>query len=311
MIVESFLLPGVIIPSASAAAVLWLTALVDRRGRTSTVGGAALAVGTAFLTAFVAMTGWPRIPPVESTQRLFYLVALAAALGLAWGWLRQRAAPWLVRSALVGLLLSAMLRAPLEHTWSRGEAALWLAMLFVLGLGVGWAFEASFRPAEGRSDLIAAAVRLTLLGGAAVLLGLSGTARLAQLMGAVACGALIIESLARLLARRPWLPADAMVPATAVFGLLLGGYFYASLEPWPAALLALAFVLLGVGKGRPAGWRLLPLLPLAVAGVLVVTAFLAKEDPYDYYGALDADRGRAPTQRTEGNSRGNSWPPAT
>jgi hypothetical protein len=302
VIVENLLLPGVVIPGASAAAALWLTSLADRRGRPSSAVGGALAVGVAFLSAFVAMTGWPRFPPVESTQRLFYLVALATAVGFVLGWLRQQKAPWWVRGAVVGLLLSLMLRAPLEHTWARGEAVLWLAALFALGLGFTWAFEASCRPAGGRSDLVAAAVRLALLGAAAVLLGLSGTARLAQLMGALACGVLVLELLARRLGRRPWLPADAMVPATAAFGLLLGGYFYASLEPWPAILLALAFVLLGVGVDRAAGWRCLPLVPLALAVALVVSAFLAREeDPYDYYGCLGVDRGAIVTVQADGN----------
>ena len=196
-----------------------------------------------------------------------------------------------------------MLRAPIEHTWSAAQATLWLGGLLVVGLGMIRAVEASFTLPDGRAALEAAGIRLAVLGGGAVVLGLSGTARLAQLMGAVACGALVVEVVALRLRRRPWLAGDAMVLVTAVFGLLLGGYFYAEVEPWPAVLMIAAVIFLGFGSRTAAAWRWVPLLPLVAALALVGWSFLhQEEDPYGDYGSLPAalEMGQA---RVEGNTR--------
>lgn len=286
MLFENILLPGVVIPTACAAAVLLAAVLADRRRRSSTVGGGAAALGAALLSAHVAASGWPAWPPIDSTQRLFFVVALAAALGALRGWLREEGSPWWVRGGLVLLLLLGMLKTPLEHTWKGGEAVLWMALLFTAVLAAGRSLEADLTAPYG---LAAALARLALPGGVAVLLGLSGTVRLAQLAGALACGVLVVEVAALRWRRRPWLPADAWVLAAALCGLLLGGYFYASLAALPAALGLLALLLPGLVARRRGAWRLVPLVPLAIALALATAAALGREDdPYGAYGRLEA-----------------------
>jgi len=281
MLFENILWPGVLAPGLFAAVALAGVRLCDRRGRESTAGGGSLAIGAGFVAASAVMTGWPRWPPGDSTQRLFYVTAAAALVGLAWGWFKGRGTPWLVRGVVLGSLLVLMLKTPLEHKWSPGEAAARLAALMVVGLAVGWALEASLANAERRGRLVRAAVRLTLLTGMAVSLSFSGSARLGQLMGAVACAVFVVEVGGRLLGRRVWLPGDAMVLSTVACGLLLGGFFYATLDAWNACLLALSLLLLGLGvRGGWAQW--LPLLPCAIAVTRVALAFVNAPDPYDY-----------------------------
>ena len=294
MLFQNIILPGVLVPAIAAALVYLATTLIrvpENQGGSSR-GGASLALAAAFLSSFVALTGWPRFPPVGSTQRLFYLVALAGVVGLVVAWRRSQGLSWVVRGILCGLLLGFMLQSKLANAWSPLVAALWLAGLFAVGLAMAWALETNLRGDGEKGDLRLAAVRLALLGATALVLGLSGSARLAQLAGAVACGVFVVEVLARIRGRRPWSGGDAAVVSMAMFGLLLSGYFYASLKSWPAVLVVTAFLLLALPAERFRGGWLAPLVPLVVAVVLVVYALMTKpEDPYDYYGALDAVNG--------------------
>jgi MFS family permease len=284
MLFRQLLLPGLVLPAVAALVALGLVATVDGRRRRTTVGGASLAVGAAFVATYVAIGGWPAWPPIESTQRLFYVVALAALAGLVWGWWRESGAPWVPRGVLLAMLLVLVLRAPLENTWNAGQAASWLGGLFAVGLVMGWSVDSSLGGAAGWRPAL---VRLALLAGTAALLGMSGSLRLAQLLGGVTCGAAVVEALAPRWGRRPWVRADSMVLTTVVLGLLLAGYFFAALEPWAAALAAAAWLLLGPAThGRR--WRAaLALLPLAAALALAGYAVLSEEtDPYGDYGAL-------------------------
>lgn len=284
MFFRSFLLPGVIVPMVCAAAAAAAAGWWRRQATPASLGGGAIGVGAAFVSAYVAISGWPRFPPVESTQRLFYWIALLSILAFAWGRFKQVASPWPIRGAAVAVMLWGILRAPIQNSWSFAEVGLWLGGLLAAGLAMDRALERSLAVTSGRAALEAAAVRLAVLGGSAVLLGLSGTARLAQLMGAVACGVFVVEVLAWRLRRRAWLAGDAIVLVTVFLGLLLGGYFYAELGALPAALLICSVLLLGLGS-RPGTLRWLPLVPLLVATALVAWSFLHQEDdPYDYYG---------------------------
>lgn len=288
MLFRNLILPGVLIPSACALAVVLIAAWISRR-RSQELTGAGLAIAAAFLSAFVAATGWPRWPPVGSSQKLFYLIAVAAAVGLLTAVLRQKFAVWFARGALIALLLVFLLQPKLD-AWSLSQATLWIGGLWLAGVAVAWAWAESLRSTAERGDLFAAGVRAAVAGGSALVLGLSESALLAQLAGAVACGVVVVELMSRVLKRRIWKSADAAVVSTALVGLLVIGHFYAGLKPLTAILLVLAYLLLALPGTR--WWhRLAPLLPLAVAVGLVVAAVLTKEkDPYDYYSDLSAPR---------------------
>ena len=286
MLFRSLILPGVLIPSAFALAVVLIAAWVAKR-RPGAFSGAGPAIAAAFLAAFVAATGWPRWPPVGSSQKLFYVVAAAALAGLAAAALRRRFADWLARGALTALLLVFLLQPRLD-AWSGGRAALWLAGLFVAGVAVFWAWGTSLAATSDGDSLFSAAVRAAVVGGSAVVLGLSESALLAQLAGAAACGVVVVELAGRALKRRAWQHGDDLAVSAVLVGLLLIGHFYAGLKPSTAILLVLAYLLLTL-PGDLWWHRLAPLLPLAVAVGLAVAAVLAKEkDPYDYYSSVSS-----------------------
>ncbi len=284
MLLENLILPGVLIPSAFAFAVVLIAVWTSRRlGKE--FSGAGLAVAAAFLSGFVAATGWPRWPPVGSSQKLFYLVALAAVLGLMVAVLRHLAAVWFLRGALTTALLVFLLQPKLD-VWSGAHAAFWLVGLLLAGVAVAWAWGSHLDGAAKRGDLVSAAVRATVVGGSAIILGLSESALLAQLAGAAACGVVVVEVAGRVLGRRVWGSADAVVIATVLIGLLTIGHFYAGLEPLTAVLLVTAYLLLALPGER--WWqRAAPLLPLAIAlGIVVAAALTKEEDPYDYYSSV-------------------------
>ena len=287
MLFKTFLLPGVVIPSLFAAIFLLLTARLGKQDSERGLG-AGLAIAAAFLSASVAITGWPHWPPVGSSEKLVYLTALAATLGVATLWIRKGSVAWSVRGALTAFLLFRLLSPPIENTWSRGQAALWLTGLFLAAMTALWAWSKSLRSATEAGELWSAAVRLALMGGIALSLGLSESARLAQLAGAVACGALVVELFALVSKRRSWRAQDSLALSSVLSGLLIIGHLYAGLEPIPAILLFVAILLLALPP-RSMGARLAPLLPLAIALGLVIQAAMSKpEDPYDYYSRLSA-----------------------
>lgn len=298
MLLRQILLPAAILPAVTAAGVWWLAGLRrrsdgdDRSGDRRSAGDAAiggLALAVAFAASLVASTGWPRWPPVDATERLIFLVGLAAVAALLLGRVPRRArgaATWVAR-ALFGLALTAVLfESLLRNSWTAGQAVAWLGALALAFLALCWALERGLG-GEGRVvGWLAPLTRVALLGGAAIVLGLSGSARLALLAGGLAAAVGSIEALALLLGRPAWRPGDAWALAAAVFGLLSIGYFYASLSAGATILLLAALLLLALPARAWWGW-LLPLVPLGLALALAISAFLTpEEDPYDYYSAL-------------------------
>ncbi|MEM1249234.1 MAG: hypothetical protein AAGK22_22855 [Acidobacteriota bacterium] len=283
MFFQQILLPSAIVPTLAAlvVAALGLTlAKDDEEGQGVTLAG--LAVALAFLAAFVTMTGLPRWLPVEASQRLFFAVLLGGVASVVAVAVAKPVVQWTLAAALWTLTLPALLETPLRHSWSTTEATLWLGGLFFAGLLIGAGF---LRTAdEPRPALpVRAVVRVLVLSGAALALGLSGTARMAQRAGAVAAGVFAVEAIGFARSDVRWRPAQGLVLAVAALGLLIIGHFYAELALLPFLLVVLALLLLGLPGD---GWatRLAPLLPLAAALALVVVAFLEQpEDPYDYY----------------------------
>lgn len=286
MLFETILLPGVIVPMVAAAALFGLVhVLVRRRERDGR--GAGLAVATAFFSAHVAISGWPRWPPVEASQRLLFVVAVVAAAAWLFALWRGRALPAVVRGIVLAGLLGLLLQSQVEHRWSGVEAAAWLLGLLLAALAFDWALGRNLDSAvQGSAGVVAASVRLAVVGGSALALGLGESARLAQLAGALAGAMLAVEIVARLLGRRAWHGSDGLVLTSAGFGLLAIGYFYAQLGALPAILLLAAFLLLGLPPSSI--WaRLAPLVPLAIAlGILIAAALAEEDDPYADYGAL-------------------------
>jgi hypothetical protein len=306
MIFKSILVPTVVVPLGIALSVLLADAFVLRRNRPAESAGsiAGLAVALAFLGGFVAMTGWPRWPPVQSTHRLFFAVVAAAALGLLltrFGGSQERPARSRgVRMVVAGILFATMLRfllhAPIENSWTGSQAALWLAGLTAVGLLLLWALERSLAGAPNDSpdwsfgSLFPTALFLTLLGLTSATMGVSETARLAQLLGAAACGVGAAELISRISGNRAptWQPADALAMTTILLGLLVCAHFYAELSLLAFGLIVGSFLVLGVFAGFDKRWlQVLAIVPLLIALTMTGYAYMNQpENPYlDYYPA--------------------------
>lgn len=290
MIFREILLPAVLAPAFAAALVIW-PALLWRRERGVVVRTGGTAVAAAFLAAFVALTGWPRIPPVEATQRLFFAVALAGLLSWFANFapIRRRVEVG-IGALLLLLALPMILASRIEHAWSSGEALARVGGFAVLGLALTLAVAEPWRrhqlhtgdPAWRHRDWLTTAIRLTVLGGVAAALGFGESARLAQLQGAAVCGAVVVE-IARF--RRPiWKPADAWAWVVPSYGLMLCGLYYAELGTLPFGLLAAALILLAATDEERSWWmRLLPLPPLIAAVAVTATRYLGQDSGLEPY----------------------------
>ncbi len=324
MLLRSLLLPGVLVPGGFALLASLVALALARSAGDHLASPQALRrvpgtlpIAAAFAAAYVAVSGWPRFPPVEATQRLFFVVvALALVIAL---WSLRRDAHRLGRiltpiSLTIALLL--MLESQLRHVWQGPEGPFWILGLVLFGWLV---VLATARHLTAASTLRAlepgesatpepngfwrgwrdAVMRLALIGGTAIAIGLTGSARLAQITGAIAVGALVHEFIVRLLGQRPWRASDSLVLALPVFGLLVAAHFYSALSALPAALLGLAWVLL-FATGHPGrqgafGWRaFIPLAALALALALAAAEFRAKAEDDPYAGYEDYVRATEP-----------------
>jgi hypothetical protein len=286
LIFRTVLLPGILIPGLTTALVLALLRLFPRSSGRGLAGGS---VAAGFVAAFVAISGWPRWPPVEATQRLSFLAAALVLLALLLARLESAGARLGAALVLAAVLLGGILQTPLQHTWTPLQSVLWLIGLAAWLLGLSWALGASFEHPVW--NLGHSMVRLSVIGGIALSLGLSESFRLGQIAGAVACSLLVVEFATWLSPRYAWTASDGMVVTLIVGGMILVGYFFSSLEVWPAVLLSLAILLLALPNEERRWFVLTPLIPLALALALVITSYLSKEDdPYgEYYSSLRTD----------------------
>jgi hypothetical protein len=230
-----------------------------------------LAIGLAYLSGQLAITGWVPFPPSDTTNWLPYFSLAAALLGAACAlrtisvWARA-----LIFAAVCTGALRLLLKPKFQYGWSPGEGWLWVACLvFALVL------LAMILDALGKGTATALEMPAFLLipcAGAFGALILSGSILLAQF--AAVLGAAVFGTLA-FTARKVAL-GRGIVP---VFSLLLGtllasGYFFAELPATSAVLLAFAPVLALVPIGTASkllafGTRAaLVSLPILVALVL-------------------------------------------
>lgn len=238
-----------------------------------------LAFAAGVVAALVAARGVPHWPPADTLDWLGPLVALAAVAGIGVDAARGRGRVVVhVASALaLALLASRLLLVPPGADPS--FAWLWAA----LGLGVLWTWTTISRaaPAPGWHGAWAGAAA-----GSAAVLALSGSALLAQVLGAIAvlAGGLALLGFRRDLAR---VPAGAAGPLVLAYGGVLA-YAWAFTEA-PRGALALAFFaptasLMGLAVRRP--WLALlvtTLVAAAVAGTWAAFLPAPAPEPYSPY----------------------------
>lgn len=238
---------GLVLPVVVCAAAL-IGAWRPWRPGAPIAGGlwaGAVALGAGFVPAFLAADPWPDLPPHVTWHWIAWLAVVAAAVGAADGlhrWpLRVRLSAGLALAAGCGWLLVGDW---VTHAWAwRGATAVVIAVLL-----------ATLNASAGRHQGASVPLSMCLAAlGASIVLVLSGNAKLAQLVGALAAclGAAVVlawwrpeVSLAR---------GGVQVVAVLLPGLVLSGYFlsWSEIAPWVFVLAAIAPALLWVSGSIP------------------------------------------------------------
>jgi hypothetical protein len=285
MLLTRLLLDTLVLPAPACAVAFWIVRGIGGKSDPSRSAAAAVGLGMGYLTGHLRILGPPPLPPVDTTQWLFYVVILSVAAGL---W-RGIGARWGTLAAAIPAagLLSATLRPMWTYHWGGGEAAIWGAGLFA-ALLLLWLSQdrlASVSPEGPQQSLVFLWVALAV----SAVLGLSATALLAMLAAALAVG-LGVLALISFFSRVPsggW----RLVAFAVLAGLLLNGLFYAQLTGWNAALLAVAPAAAWLSRApwirRQGPWvriaaALLAVILVTVPAVADAALAYLRESPYDY-----------------------------
>ena len=287
------ILPAVAIAMVVAAGVCGLALWWGKEKARRALGP--LAIGLAYGTGQLVITGWKSFPPADTTNWLPYFALGAAALGVFVPEGRASARPgreesrpserraWphlLVFALITAGALRLLLKPKFQYGWSLGQGWLWLTGLALavvfLSVVVDLLAQRTQRPIELPTYL------LIVCAGVVGALMLSGSILLGQL--ATALGAAIFGTLVLTIRRIALGKSIAPVFSLLLGALLISGYFFASLPATSGALLIVAPVLALVPAGQPATFRAfvvraaLVSLPVVAA---VILAFLSSP-PLDY-----------------------------
>ena len=196
-----------------------------------------LAIGLAYFSGHLVITGWVSFPPADTTNWLPYFALAAAVLGASFGVRPTRAWARVLIFALVSAgALRLLLKPKFQYGWPLGEGWLWVACL-VCALG----FLAVILDALARRVATAAeipAILLIVSAGAFGGLMLSGSMLLGQ-FAAVLAGAVfgsLVFTIRRVNLGRGIVPVFSLL----LGALLVSGYFFAELPASSAALIAFA-----------------------------------------------------------------------
>lgn len=234
-----------------------------------------IAIGLGYLVAHIGIIGMPSFPPRESTQWLFIIALIAVAFGsLAALEPKFRNSGLFLTSFGVPL---ALLRSPMMNQWARAESIIILCIFGVstlfLWLVLRWA-----TPSEGTS--VIPFVWLFVTGGLALALGWSGSASLAQLLGALATGLGVWLAFSML---GKQFSSDAILPLLiAMFSAFwVVAWYYievpmVTLILLTVAPLGLVFLKVGPGSNKPA-LRLLLTCGVPLLFVLLALYFAQPE----------------------------------
>lgn len=282
----------ILLPAVLAGLCLLVAWRMWRRRNLAKDGhwGGAAAIALGYFSGHLALVSWPAFPPAKAVDWLAYLAIVAGFTGIAQRyWAKRWYSAWPVRLLLSALFAVLILRGYLEHTWARTEGILWIAGL-VLAMSALW--DTLERLASKRTGASLPLSLCMLCACAAGALGMSGSALLGQLMGALAaaCGAAVVLAW--------WAPGLSLKSGTmAAFvpiysGLLIQAYFYSELPVLSAVLLYAAPYVLWYGERRniyfmkPTKAAVVRLMlvgvPLAIA-LWLAYAVMANTPADDYY----------------------------
>lgn len=276
-----------LIPLVTAFVLVGLIRLIGGPGRGAALAGLGLAL--AVLASYWATFRFPAFPPVGATNKLFYIVLIAAVAGFAADLIARRGWAGLATAVLAGPFAALWIGAErgLETPWPAG-----VAVLLVVGVTAasGWTFH---KTAERSSEIGASFLVLALAMAACAFIANSASS--AQLAGglAAATGGFLLWNWPK--ARFPFNNA-ALAAALALTGGLATqlALFAPKLETLALAPLAALPFLVPLGarliKGnslvkqglRPVAVGLICALP-AAAAVLIVLFTMPDATPSSGY----------------------------
>lgn len=278
-------LDAIVFPALVSAVSLGTLLRLLRRAEGRVAIAVAFATGLGYLTVHVRAVGWPPLPPVDTVQWLFFVVALAAPAGVLYA--RARSWRFVPAGILFAVLLGTALNPMLSHHWEAGRAILWLGGL-VAGVCAVWFLIESLEDEAAASFLPASFLWVHLV--AAVVLGLSATALLSQLAAGSTASLAVIACYA--LCFRRSAGGALLVAFVILMGLLLNGYFYAQLTAWNAIFLAVSLPAFWLSRmpwvrhwseWRRAGLGLLAVVLLTLPPLVSATRSFLEEPDEDYY----------------------------
>lgn len=276
MIVADPRLVGAVVPLVIGFIVAVILRLASGRGR----GGLSmLGAPLAFLLVYLLIEGLPPLLAVSAKQKLFWLAACAALLGIVLQSARNNA----LDRALLVLAPAAGLLWLGERQWLRGPDAGFAVLSVLLWLGAATillrlrATNMAVQGLGGGTQLVVAAA------GLAIVLLLGASASLATLAGALAAGlggVLLLDYVLLLAGHRPF-----GLGAVGRYGVALPLLFIAAIpvlfddgvSAIAVALLGLVFVSgrIPIWTGRGAGGPLPALEPVRAALLALLPAALA------------------------------------
>ncbi len=265
---QSALLLSVAAPTVLAVVLLALglrpwRADVQSRGRWAL----AIVVPLGALAAYIAVRGAPAFPPTDAGVWPLWCAFAAAAYALAAAALplTARIGARVVLAAVTVWLVS---KPRIDHTWDAGTTALWI-------VGATVAIALVWTALEHRAEKLSGSalpVALTVWGtGAATVLGLSGSALLAQTAGGATAAIGVAAAIG--VWRQSLSVARSLVGPAVVLvgGLVLAGMHYAEVDAVSAALVVAGALVIGfvsVPAFASAGLK----ATAGLAGVMIVTS---------------------------------------
>jgi hypothetical protein len=170
----------------------------------------------------LGVVGLPSLTPTDDLQWLVHLAVGAGVIGLVEALIPdKKSVRWLLRLGLAFVTFWLVLGFKIESTWASDEAAIWLAALTLVTLGIIHTFETLAERYRGAY----AALAMVLVGTAAALgLVLGGTAKVAQLTGGLTAAAGVFMIFSWWRARIDVSHGAATVFSVLFAGLLAFGY---------------------------------------------------------------------------------------
>jgi hypothetical protein len=262
------ILPSAIIAMVVAAAIcglaLWLG---QERGRAA---AGSLALGLAYLSGHLVITGWVTFPPADTTNWLPFFALATALLGAFCGVLEIKAWPRVLIFALVSAIaLRLLLKPKFSYGWSLPEGYLWVTGLAGAMVLLAIVIDALIRRSAGAFEM--PALLLIVCGGTFGALMLSGSILLGQF--AAVLGAAVFGSLVFAVRKVSYGRGIVPVFSLLISALVISGHFFAELPVTSAVLLAFAPVAALIPITLP-GKLLTPALRLALVSIPVVVAVI-------------------------------------